>query len=112
MKRRTETQLVSACLDMLAIHGIFAWRNNTTGVYDPTRSRFRRFTGMKGVSDILGVMNGGRLLAVECKHGWGTLTKEQRAFLSAVADRGGLAMVVRSVDELIEGLKEAKRDKA
>lgn len=112
MKRRTETHIVSACLDTLAKHGIFAWRNNTTGVYDPVRKRFRTFTGLKGVSDILGVMNGGRLLAVECKHGRGTLTKEQRAFLSAVADRGGVAMVVRSVDELIEGLKEAKRGKS
>src|SRR4051812_31915703 len=67
---KAANDLVSACLHLLALQGVRAWRNNTTGVYDPQRKRFRTFTGRKGISDILGIIPPtGRLLAVECKSG-------------------------------------------
>lgn len=54
----SETRLVTACLNLLHLRGIYAWRNNT-GVARPQRkdgSRgFVRF-GKKGSADILGVM--------------------------------------------------------
>ncbi len=100
VKAPTETDTVRAILEWLALRRVFAWRNNTTGVYDPTRKCFRKFTGMKGVSDILGVLPGGRLLAIEAKKKGGYPTPEQRAFIEAVNDAGGLAFVARSVDDV------------
>lgn len=105
MKRQTETALVRACLQYLSLRGILAWRNNTTGVYDPVRKRFRTFTGMKGVADVLGVLPGGRLLAVEAKQPRGRLSEEQKVFLDGVNRAGGLAVVVRDVRQLAEALE-------
>jgi|SRR5579859_1485505 len=107
--KTTETALVRSCLDFLALKGIVAWRNNTQGVFDPVRGRFRTFTGRKGVSDILGIMPlgsrlAGRLIAVECKIGRNVPSKEQHAFLADVKAHGGIALVVYSVDELIIAL--------
>lgn len=105
MKQPTETTLVRACLDYLALAGIFAWRNNTTGVYDPARGQFRRFQGLKGVSDILGVLPGGKMLAIECKQPTGRLSASQEEFLTRVRDAGGLALVVWEIDALIAHLE-------
>jgi hypothetical protein len=105
VKQQTESQLVSACLAYLKAAGVLAWRSNNTGIYDPTKGQFRAFRGLKGVSDIIGVAGGGRLLAVECKTGRGVLSADQTWFLGQVDRLGGVALVVRDVGELIEGLK-------
>lgn len=105
--KRTESQLVNACLQLLLVMGIPAWRNNSGAT--KIGKRFIRF-GMKGSSDILGVLPpSGRFLAVECKQPKGRTTPDQDAFLSAVNEAGGLGFVVRSVDELEESVKNKSR---
>jgi hypothetical protein len=102
MKDQTESQLVSACLAWLQLHRVLAWRSNNAGIFDPARRCFRGFRGLKGVSDILGILPpAGRLLAVECKGRRGRLSPEQKAFLRAVTEAGGLALVVRDLGELM-----------
>lgn len=99
-----ESDLVRQCLDYLAMLKIMAWRQNTTGVYDPTTGRFRSFHGRKGVSDILGCLPGGRLLAIECKQPKGQLSEDQRQFIDDVNRHGGCAFVVRTIDDLMAAL--------
>jgi hypothetical protein len=95
---RSESQLVTACLEYLLVMGIPAWRNNSGATM--IGKRFIRF-GMKGSSDILGVLPPtGRFLAVECKQPKGRTTESQDEFLDAINEAGGLGVVVRSVDEL------------
>lgn len=53
-----------------------------------------------GVSDILALSPAGQLVAIECKAREGTLREQQAAFLHAVERRGGLALVVRGVEDL------------
>src|SRR5262249_15385763 len=89
MKAPTESGTLSACLALLRLRGILAWRASTTGVYDPARKCFRSFRGLKGVSDILGVLEGGGRLAVEVKSATGRLTPDQQWFLDEVNRRGG-----------------------
>ena len=101
----TESQLVSACLQYLNLRGIFAWRNNSTGIWDEKQGRYRRSKGMLGTADILGVFPGGRALAVECKSARGKTTLDQEVFLGLFRQAGGLAMVVRSIGELMEALE-------
>jgi len=104
--KNNETAIVRACLDLLALRGIMAWRNNTTGVYDPSRMKFRTFTGRKGVSDILGILPiSGRLLAVECKMPGKKMTPDQCQFIDDVRRFGGLALCVHGVDELDKALR-------
>jgi hypothetical protein len=116
MKGMKEADVLRGCLDYLRLRGLVAFRCNTTGVYDPARKAFRSFRGLRGVSDILGVLPrtldvGGRrvrvgvFLGVEVKRPGGRLTPEQEAFADAVRKAGGISLVVHSVGELAEELE-------
>lgn len=103
--KHSPSGLVRVCLDYLKLRGVYAWRANTTGVWDETKKCFRTFHGLRGVADILGCLRpNGRLLAVECKAGKGRLSREQEAFLAGVQAAGGLAVVARSLADLEEAL--------
>ena len=51
----------------------------------------------------------GQLLAVECKTEKGKLSPEQNEFLERVETSGGLALVVRSLNDLITALEEHRK---
>ena len=107
-RRGPEAETQAAILQYLSLCGIFAWRQNTL----PTpivRSRngvravlgFRP-TSVRGVPDILGVLSGGRLLAIEVKSPKGKLSEQQSEFLRVLGERGALAFVARSVQDVID----------
>ena len=89
--------LIAACLAYLEGYGVFAWKSNTGAA--KIGNRFVRF-GVKGVADIIGCMERGRFLAVECKIRSDKPSDEQKQFATAVVLRGGYSLVVYSVDEL------------
>ncbi len=96
-KPRNEAAIVKAVIQYLTIRGCFVWRQNAgavSGEYKGKR-RFVRFSGAKGVSDIIGVLPSGRFIAVECKDGSNKVSADQQRFLSAVEAHGGLAIVAR-----------------
>lgn len=106
-----ESDVLSACLQYLALLGLTCWRSNNTGVYDAKRGCYRAFRGARGMADILGVLPQsvetggvrqtiGVFLAVEVKRPGGKLSADQEQFLAEVTRSGGLALCVRSVDEL------------
>lgn len=66
--------------------------------------RIRAFRGLKGVSDILGVLPDGRFLAVECKGPKGKPSPEQVEFIENVRKMGGVAFVARSLQDVKNGL--------
>lgn len=103
MKSSTEQDLVRVVLDYLTLRGVFVWRQNGGATRYPKKTGghyFVRFTSIKGVSDILGVLPGGQFLAVELKHGKGRRRPDQVAFQAAIERAGGLAIVCYSLDEL------------
>jgi hypothetical protein len=103
-----ESFVLTACLDYLRAHRVFAWRNNTGALRAQTpegRGRFVRF-GLLGSSDILGVLPGGRMLAVECKSSVGRCSESQNLFLASIHEAGGVAIVARSMEELAVALYE------
>lgn len=97
-----ESEIVTAILKYLQYRSIFCWRNNNTPIFDPTRQAFRRMPKytMKGISDILGILPTGRLLAIEVKREGKYPTREQKEFMDHVSKRGGLAFVARSIDDV------------
>ena len=96
----THRDLVSSCLLELTLHGLF-WSNNTGALRD-ANDRLVRY-GLKGSSDILGLI-AGRFVAVECKAGRDRQRKEQMAFERAVTNAGGVYILARSVDDVVERL--------
>jgi hypothetical protein len=105
----SEGVIQAQILNYLAFQRIFAWRQNSVGVYDPIKKIYRKQTGkfyIKGVSDILAVLAPtGRLLAIEVKKVGGYPSKEQKAFLENVNAGGGLGFVARSFKEVEDRLK-------
>jgi hypothetical protein len=100
-----ETGIVKAVLGYLRfVRRWPAWRNNTGAVR--VGRRLIRF-GEVGAADILGVLPGGRLLAVECKRPGNRATAAQAAWLAMIAEGGALALVVVSVEDLAAQLREA-----
>ncbi len=62
----------------------------------------RPFHGVpQGVSDLVGWRADGKFLAIEVKTPTGRATPEQLAFIAAVQAAGGVAGVVRSVEEAV-----------
>ena len=103
LKAPRETHLVRACLDYLRLRGVYCWRQNSgAAVFGQGKARrFVRMTrGVQGVSDILGILPGGRFVAVEAKMPGNRPTPDQAAFLDAVRAQGGVALVVTDVAEL------------
>ena len=98
---RRHKDLVRACLAWLHVRGCAAWQNNTGAA--KFGKRFVRF-GVRGGSDIIGILPGGMFLAVECKVGKDVLTADQGVFLHNVAEKNGVALVVRDEFELDRGL--------
>jgi hypothetical protein len=115
--RNRESDIVRGCLDWLQMHGVFVFRNNQGAI--PTKDgRYRKFTGMRGASDLLGIIpqtvtvegdpmpsTFGNFLAVEVKRDDGRLSADQVAFLATVNRLGGIGVCVRSVAELEKVLK-------
>ena len=105
-----ERNIQRACLDWLKAKGIFAWRQNQAAV-PLAGGGFRKFNGLRGVSDILGILpqtvsidgkpeTFGNFLAIEVKQPGKKPTIDQEAFLTRVNDLGGVGIVVHSLDEL------------
>lgn len=110
MREQKEADILRDCLTWLKLHGVLCWRQNQgaiTGMHNGKR-RFLRFSSQVGISDILGVLPpSGRLLAVETKRPGNKPTPEQAAFLDMVQQSGGVAVCVRSIDELERALLDA-----
>lgn len=100
----SEREIEQSILEWMNLQqGCKAWKNKSTGTYDPVRKVFRKQGGKyteKGTSDILGIYNG-RMLCIEVKSAKGKVSPEQKSFLEAMADLGAACAVVRSLDDVV-----------
>ena len=100
-----ESVVLNSCLGLLALCGIFAWRNNSGALKD-RNGRVVRY-GLKGSADIIGILPDGRFLSVECKRPGGKIRPEQIDFMNTINSNNGVACIVHSPDELLKALKDA-----
>ena len=105
-----ENSITNAILTYLNCQpNTFAWRNNTTGIYDSRKKCYRARTGkynIKGVADILGITDDGEgrgiFIAIEVKRPGGRASREQQNYLSRIKALGGIAGIATSVLEAKE----------
>ena len=100
----SEKEIENSILAYLqALPGCFAWKNQSTGVYDPTKGIFRKSKNkfhLNGVSDIIGIYKG-KFLAIEVKTPKNKLRPaHQKAFIEEINKRGGIAFFATSVEEV------------
>jgi hypothetical protein len=114
-----ESSVVKACLELLRLRGLLAWRSSNHGVRrrDARGREFYTFAGLKGVADITAVLpvagydasgaprEFGVLCGIECKAPGGRLTADQKWWMDRVREAGGLAFCVKSVGELDAALR-------
>lgn len=113
--KQTANDLTNEILDYLFRNRILAWRNNTTGLYDPRTGVFRP-AHKRGISDILGIIPTnssktpvlGRFLAIEVKTPNDKLSPDQKRFLEEVNSFGGLSIVARSLDDVINSINKCQ----
>lgn len=97
---------------LLYLHAIkiMAWKNQSVGVYDPIKKIYRKSFNkfhIKGVSDILAILPpSGRFVAIEVKTSIGRASPEQKEFIKQIMDKGGLAFVARSVEDVRKVFKD------
>lgn len=79
------------------------WRNNVGQMISADGRRVVFGVGGKGAADLLGIWRHadgrGQFIAVEVKADNGKQTEEQRRFAALVEAKGGVYVVLRSVDE-------------
>jgi hypothetical protein len=100
-----EGRVKAGVLRYLEKRRILAW-NNPSGAVQVRPGQWLHF-GKKGSADILGILPGGRFLAVETKASDGRLAPEQADFLGQIRGMGGLAIVAKSWREVDQALREA-----
>lgn len=107
----TEKEIQTAILQFLARCSAVAWAKNMTvgrfKVADRAGTRWIQ-AGFVGCSDIIGQLTDGRLLAIEVKRHDGRATQEQLDFLRTVRAANGIAIIARSVDDVIEAIQNAR----
>ena len=87
--------ITGAILAYLSHHGYAVWRQNTTGLYDAAKARWRvNPQGRRGVPDTIGFRKSdGVFIAVEVKAGRDTLRDDQKQFLTELKQAGGVPFV-------------------
>lgn len=105
----TEQEIKNSILQWLSWQReCVAWVNDSVGIFDPTKKVFRKRKSKyarKGVSDIVACWRG-FILCIEVKRPkTGKLTPEQVQFIQDITRIGGMAMVARSLDDVIDFLR-------
>ena len=101
-----ESDVLKATLGTLSVHPRVAWAARINSGAFEVEGRYIE-SAFRGCSDVLGMLKGGRLLAVECKSTRGALSADQEAFGAAVAGNGGLFVVARSIDDVMAAIAAA-----
>lgn len=81
------------------------WRNNTGVGRTLSGQRVIRF-GLLGSADLLGILRGGRFLAVEVKTKRGRQSEAQRNFQRMIESMGGVYVLARDVQTVVDVIDE------
>ena len=90
-----EGRLTRAVRNLLDAIGLFHWKHWQGPM-----------SGLKGISDIIGVSADGRFVAIELKAPGNKPTADQETFLENVRRNGGVAFWADSVEDVVKGLRE------
>ena len=96
-----ESDIQKAILQTLKLDQRVAWVARFNSGTFKDGDRYIRAHTQPGMSDILGMLKGGRLFAIEAKSLTGKSSTEQEEFINRIRTGGGLAGIARSVEEAI-----------
>ena len=102
-KEPLEKEIQRAICDYLAYRGYFFWRQNTVGVFDFNKGVYHSQPkySLNGVSDIILVRKGGKVVFLEVKRPHGRQSTAQEEFQRLCEKNEAEYYVVHSLDEVI-----------
>jgi len=102
----SENAVTNEIIEYLSWKGIYCWKNKNIATFDTKTKRFRRLGKyeIRGVSDILGIMKDGKMLAIECKTGYNKASDVQKEFIANINKSGGIAFVAYGIDDVEKNL--------
>lgn len=106
---RPEAAALAEVYRCLRNHPAVAWagrfNSGAVTIDDPrTGRRFVKFSDVFGLSDLLGQLRDGRMIACEVKAPGGSPTEAQDQFLDRVRSAGGVAFVARNAADVMREL--------
>ena len=104
--RPTESCIRDHIFEYLQARGIFCWRDRQS----PRLHRRGTFPEQRGIADILGIYEG-LPLAIEVKTQVGHLSADQAHWLERFSAEGGLAIVARSLEDVISALERKRHER-
>lgn len=108
----TESQLQDAIrLELGRDPDLVLWRNNVGMAWMRNGAPVRFGVGGSGAADLVGLYRG-RFVALEIKTSVGRLSPEQKTFRQLVERKGGIYVVLRSVDEARAWLSSVRTEAA
>lgn len=109
VKKKADANTLNACAESIIrrFNGGMAWRNNTTGVYDPSIGTYRKGPeSARGSADVLGVIDG-QSIAIEGKTPGDTMSPDQVKWRERFEKAGGWYYILtdqKSIDKCIQDL--------
>ena len=106
----TERDLINRILREVSLRwptSVRLFRNSVGMVHygDTPFRRTLRYGLAPGSADLIGIGPGGQFISIEVKTGKQQLAPRQRAWLDMVRNQGGVALVARSVEDVITALE-------
>lgn len=85
------------------------WRQNsgTFAMQYGDKTSYVRANTARGMADIMGILKTGRVLAIEVKSAKGRVMEHQQEFIDSINKAGGLALIARSIDDVMDALERA-----
>lgn len=107
-KKNRANALTKSVLDYMTMQGFKVWRQNNIAAFDAKIKSYRKFTGLKGVADVIGYCKStGVFVAVEVKAGKDTLSPEQKIFLADSKNAGCMSFCcVDNINALIYAVED------
>jgi len=97
-----ESDIQHTIIQYLKYKKIFAWKYNSVGIKKPNGSYIP--IGLKGVSDIIGLTDDGKFIAIEVKMKGNKPSIYQEEFLNQIKQRNGIAIVAYSLEDVMKFL--------
>lgn len=95
-----EKDIQKQILTLLKRHPKVQWVARFNSGTFQSGDRYIASNSQSGMSDILGMLKGGQLFAIECKTRTGKIMPHQQEFLDLITVGGGLAFIARSVEDV------------
>lgn len=108
-----ESELLSFAITCLKQSGLVWWRvNNSPSLFNNKSGKvcFKK-SPVKGFPDLAGMFKNGRLFAIEIKTQKGQLSPEQIEWITKINHSNGMAIVLRTKDEIREFISGASQMK-